>query len=602
MRKFGNRYYANIGKAHHNNAVRTANIIRQRGFNARVIRGKNGSSVFIAPRRFNFQRHKMYDPATGKSYVAEKKEDHERMSKMGYTHTPPKTYNATAKISRREYFDTDPQEGTDEDIESRSFRMNQILEEYDGDLSNWGRDLISKKDKERWNEQNKTAIEEARRNRSEYAQRYDEIVKQMREDFAEMGIDLDAPSRVRLEDRSVALKKLTMAQSQDEKKRFEENLQKARISMGEKAAGYLMLDYAMAELYRRANLLTYGTEGGPYNPISDAGLFKGVKDGEPVYYSPMELNSNLALDPSSGAQSVKRFKLGGKKVNYHLFALGYNKKRLQEVSNDLKAAGFSARVVSTTYDKPSALKRWAIFIHPTGKNKTEGLKRLYEDQPNNPQFGNVMRSLLSAKGLGLGTWDEDGTKRGFDIAYTDPRFIYSGSNNDYENIYGLDWVDFEDIYNESKDNDFIVLKDKLYRGFGGKSWQFIREQRDSMTPRWASKINPGPMALNVRVYGHSEKPISVAFMDSEKSDKKMKAVFTYADGHQKTTHFGGKGYSDFTIHKDPKRKQRYLDRHERNEDWGDPTSAGALSRWVLWNKKSKTASIEDYKRRFDLMG
>jgi len=29
----------------------------------------------------------------------------------------------------------------------------------------------------------------------------------------------------------------------------------------------------------------------------------------------------------------------------------------------------------------------------------------------------------------------------------------------------------------------------------------------------------------------------------------------------KTTHFGASGYSDFTQHKDEKRKQRYLERH-----------------------------------------
>ena len=32
----------------------------------------------------------MYDPETGKGYKAEKPEDHERMSKMGYTHEKPK--------------------------------------------------------------------------------------------------------------------------------------------------------------------------------------------------------------------------------------------------------------------------------------------------------------------------------------------------------------------------------------------------------------------------------------------------------------------------------------------------------------------------------
>jgi len=38
----------------------------------------------------DFKPHMMYDPKTGKAYKAEKPEDHERMSKMGYTHDKPK--------------------------------------------------------------------------------------------------------------------------------------------------------------------------------------------------------------------------------------------------------------------------------------------------------------------------------------------------------------------------------------------------------------------------------------------------------------------------------------------------------------------------------
>jgi hypothetical protein len=64
--------------------------------------------------------------------------------------------------------------------------------------------------------------------------------------------------------------------------------------------------------------------------------------------------------------------------------------------------------------------------------------------------------------------------------------------------------------------------------------------------------------------------------------------------------FGAKGMSDYTIHKDPERKERYLKRHEANEDWEDPTTPGALSRWILWNKPSFKASIDDFKKRFDL--
>jgi hypothetical protein len=82
---------------------------------------------------------------------------------------------------------------------------------------------------------------------------------------------------------------------------------------------------------------------------------------------------------------------------------------------------------------------------------------------------------------------------------------------------------------------------------------------------------------------------------STRKGKKFVAVFS--DGT--VTHFGAEGYSDYTIHKDDKRKQRYIARH-RNENWNDYKSAGALSKWILWNKKTLLASIKDYKNRFNI--
>jgi hypothetical protein len=87
---------------------------------------------------------------------------------------------------------------------------------------------------------------------------------------------------------------------------------------------------------------------------------------------------------------------------------------------------------------------------------------------------------------------------------------------------------------------------------------------------------------------------------STNPDKKMMAVFRTENGRTKTTHFGAAGMSDFTIHKDEERKKRYILRHKANEDFNDPTSAGALSRWILWNLPSLRASIADYKKRFRL--
>ena len=93
----------------------------------------------------------------------------------------------------------------------------------------------------------------------------------------------------------------------------------------------------------------------------------------------------------------------------------------------------------------------------------------------------------------------------------------------------------------------------------------------------------------------------VSIKPSDSKTKKYKAIF-YDDNKKKikTTQFGAKGYSDYTIHHDDERKQRYLDRHRKTENWNDFKTAGSLSRWVLWNKKSIKSSISDYKKRFKL--
>lgn len=83
---------------------------------------------------------------------------------------------------------------------------------------------------------------------------------------------------------------------------------------------------------------------------------------------------------------------------------------------------------------------------------------------------------------------------------------------------------------------------------------------------------------------------------STRKDKKWMAIFK--DGT--ITHFGSKGMSDFTIHNEEDRRQLYLKRHMKNENWNDYKSSGALSRWILWNKPTIQASLKDYKRRFDL--
>lgn len=105
------------------------------------------------------------------------------------------------------------------------------------------------------------------------------------------------------------------------------------------------------------------------------------------------------------------------------------------------------------------------------------------------------------------------------------------------------------------------------------------------------------------------KPYSVEISRSSNPEKKLMAIFSDKEGKKiKTTHFGQRGASDYTKHGDKERMQRYLERHgggtttSTKEDWKDPTTAGSLSRWVLWNKPSLSGSFADFKRRFGLKG
>lgn len=92
----------------------------------------------------------------------------------------------------------------------------------------------------------------------------------------------------------------------------------------------------------------------------------------------------------------------------------------------------------------------------------------------------------------------------------------------------------------------------------------------------------------------------ISITDSTRPDKKLAAVFDN-DGRKKTVHFGAKGMDDYTITKDKEQRERYLKRHSNNENWNNPMTAGALSKWILWgDSTSRATNISSYKRRFNL--
>lgn len=101
-----------------------------------------------------------------------------------------------------------------------------------------------------------------------------------------------------------------------------------------------------------------------------------------------------------------------------------------------------------------------------------------------------------------------------------------------------------------------------------------------------------------------KKPKTIRIEESPNKEKKLVAYFYDKDGKKiKTTHFGARGMSDYTQHKNPDRMKSYLARHGgMGENWKDPMTAGALSRWILWGKPSLRESFNDYKKKFRLEG
>ena len=85
------------------------------------------------------------------------------------------------------------------------------------------------------------------------------------------------------------------------------------------------------------------------------------------------------------------------------------------------------------------------------------------------------------------------------------------------------------------------------------------------------------------------------FVKSNISDKKFKAVI---DG-KKTIHFGSSAHSDFTKHKDPERKERYIKRHS-NEDHSKSNIASPawMSRFILWEKPTLKGAVDNANKKY----
>ena len=105
-----------------------------------------------------------------------------------------------------------------------------------------------------------------------------------------------------------------------------------------------------------------------------------------------------------------------------------------------------------------------------------------------------------------------------------------------------------------------------------------------------------------RLGGEGRHGVSViALHESAKPGKKL-AIVLKANGRKRTIHFGAAGMDDFTKTGDPAQKKRYIDRHQKREDW---TASGILTpgfwaKHLLWNKPTLKASMADVKKVFHL--
>jgi hypothetical protein len=89
-------------------------------------------------------------------------------------------------------------------------------------------------------------------------------------------------------------------------------------------------------------------------------------------------------------------------------------------------------------------------------------------------------------------------------------------------------------------------------------------------------------------------------IESPIKDKKWRGIFIDSDGKETHIDFGQVGYEDLTQHKNMLRRSHYIVRHRANETWNNPKTAGALSRWILWETPSLQTNIRLFKQKFNL--
>ena len=89
----------------------------------------------------------------------------------------------------------------------------------------------------------------------------------------------------------------------------------------------------------------------------------------------------------------------------------------------------------------------------------------------------------------------------------------------------------------------------------------------------------------------------LSITSSTRKEKKYVAKFDNGT----STHFGLKGSSTYLDNKDKAKREAYLARHKKNENWSNPKTAGSLSKHILWGEStSLQTNIKSFKNKFGL--
>ena len=84
---------------------------------------------------------------------------------------------------------------------------------------------------------------------------------------------------------------------------------------------------------------------------------------------------------------------------------------------------------------------------------------------------------------------------------------------------------------------------------------------------------------------------------STRAGKRYMATFNSG----KVVHFGQAGGQTYIDHGDKAKREAYLARHKKRENWDDPFSAGSISRWLLWgDSTSLDANHQAFMKKYPI--